>query len=750
MRSLNIIIVIVIALIYFNSFAIAYDKEVHKKLNQEIANQSNIRNLLYNIGIKNDPNKPDILDNIIGNKTIKGWLSFGGEAEDYGYWPKDSPDNTRAFNHFHNPLKEWDDAGLDNFALKNLYFGNYLRYPVSTILWGLDYGRQDFLMNFTGDWSWNKAKELFYIYLTGNNYQGDEIASTEAERNAYFADSLRAVGQVMHLLQDMSVPLHTRNDVHILPLSKNQKASWTYETYASDQINYLNYIAHFPDKTLINIPNPDSAYYDISPVSGLFDRNQYDGSAALENNELIGLAEYSNANFFTDDTMWDDKNNYPYPSKEQTNYSESWWNINYIEQIDAEDGEKDNQIYITKQNADGSKTHLAVARYWIEEIATSIGSFVIIDHGLNLKYGFEMNETCWKDNADALIPRAVGYSAALLDYFFRGNIEISATGDVVYSLVDDAISPQLFTYIKAKLRNITPKETDYAGQVISYDQMGSGTLLAVAKYKKRTDYQEDLLTDPPEATSRENYLSYSMSAPIEINSLDSGNSTEFTFDFSSNPIPIGITDLYLQVIFKGTLGNEVDDAIAIGMKDLNEPMHITVWNSTDRFYLDGVLRTASEIRGNSSLRTRVDLDNDGILNETEIGEPYIDPYNLDTEISFYAPDGVPGNINASYSLLPYGKYGRLIFLSDDLFNIRINRTAAYPPTNDDTDFILSGVVNQETSEGVFQNTDVSAFRGIRQHNWHSYAGYYPFITGISTAPWPEVTDGPVKATTINP
>jgi hypothetical protein len=107
-------------------------------------------------------------------------------------------------------------------------------------------------------------------------------------------------------------------------------------------------------------------------------------------------------------------------------------------------------------------------------------------------------------------------------------------------------------------------------------------------------------------------------------------------------------------------------------------------------------------------------------------------------------------LNAAYSQLQAGKYGKLIFLSDGLFNIKINRISTFPPINDDTEFILSGVINQETSEGVFQNTNVSVFRGIRQHNWHSYAGYYPYSTGISTAPWPEVTDGPVKATLINP
>ncbi len=727
----------------------SYNDKVHQKINENASNIINstlndvlTEKLTISQGIKKKLKKGKI------EQTITEWISFGGEAEDYGYWPKDSPDNSRAFNHFHDPTKEWNNAGLDN-VINNLYLVNYLRYPVSAILWGLDSGRQDFIWNFSGDWSWGNAKELYYIYLAGKNFEGDLIANTEVERNAHLADSLRAVGQVMHLLQDMSVPLHTRNDVHILPLIKNQKASWTYETYTSGLVNFLNYTANFSVQNLINIPNPDPAYYDISPVSGLFDRNQYDGNSAPTNNEELGLAEYSNANFFTGDTMWNDENEYPYPSKEQTNYSESWWNINNVEQVDAEDGKIDQRIYIMKQNDDGSDTHLAVARYWLEEIATSIGSFVVIDHGLKLKYAFEMDEVCWKDNANDLIPRAVGYSAALLDYFFRGKIEISVPSGNVYSIIEGSISPQRFTFIKAKLKNKTVNETNENGDVVSYEDMGAGTLIAVAKYKVRTDYQADLSTDPPDSSSRQDNFSYSVSAPIDINSLDSANEMECTFNFSSNPIPVGITDLYLQVIFKGTLGNEIDNAIAVGMKDLSEPMQISLWNSTDMFYLDGVLKKATDIEGSATLRDRVDLDDDGILNEISIGEPYIDPYNLDTEISFFGFDAEPEYVNASYSLSP-GKYGRLIFLSDPLFNIKVHRKATDPITNDAMEYSLSGVVNQESAENVFENTTVTTFRGITQHFYSAYSWYYPDSTGISTAPWPEMTDGPVSATTINP
>jgi hypothetical protein len=50
-----------------------------------------------------------------------------------------------------------------------------------------------------------------------------------------------------------------------------------------------------------------------------------------------------------------------------------------------------------------------------------------------------------------------------------------------------------------------------------------------------------------------------------------------------------------------------------GLKDISEPMHFTVFNSTDRFYLDGELRAGEEIRNDPALLARVDFNGDGVV-----------------------------------------------------------------------------------------------------------------------------------------
>src|SRR4030067_372328 len=60
-------------------------------------------------------------------------------------------------------------------------------------------------------------------------------------------------------------------------------------------------------------------------------------------------------------------------------------------------------------------------------------------------------------------------------------------------------------------------------------------------------------TDPPTQTSREPEYSYSVSAPWTLSSTEisfiNTAPTEFTFDFTNSPIPAGITDLYLLVVW---------------------------------------------------------------------------------------------------------------------------------------------------------------------------------------------------------
>jgi len=344
---------------------------------------------------------------------------------------------------------------------------------------------------------------------------------------------------------------------------------------------------------------------------------------------------------------------------------------------------------------------------------------------------FSLNQFNFDAQAEILLPRAVGYSAGVIDHFFRGTLEISMPENYLYGIIDGSEQPQQFTQLKAKIQNTTPNE-----------EIQSGTLQLVAQYKMRVDYQPDLSTDPPDdsPTSREGTFSYAVSDPVEIESLSSQSPTEFTFYFSEKPIPAGITDLYLMIVFKGTLGNETD-AVAVGRKDLFEPMHVSLFNASDYFYLDRVLRTSEEIRNDDTLRSRVDFDRDGILNE--IGEPYIDRFDLYFEARFYPTDAAsPVDAQAVYNAIPAGHYGRIILLTDQS-NLQLAYRYFSPQqrTHLTEFFNLAPVTNQEQN-GTFIPRPVESFRGIPYHGAIVTFGSFPSDVGYFTAPWPVINNEP--------
>lgn len=106
-------------------------------------------------------------------------------------------DNLRYLNHFYDPV---NNLGLNYSGLQSTL----------SKMWGFNGGSS--LM--TNDYSWIKAREYEYIGFTGKDFAGTTVASAQTERNNYFQKMFRSVGQVMHLVQDLGQPSHTRNDPH--------------------------------------------------------------------------------------------------------------------------------------------------------------------------------------------------------------------------------------------------------------------------------------------------------------------------------------------------------------------------------------------------------------------------------------------------------------------------------------------------------------------------------------------------------
>jgi hypothetical protein len=647
-RKLLVLILFFFSVIFFGNTSLAYMGTVHAIIiEKSVKEASKIGFVLETkLGVPEGVNA--ILTKNGEKKRIWQWLAYGGEAEDLGksniFLLKDL--QSRAYNHFHDPLKKWDAAGLDNNRTNFIYNNHYGRDPVSPILWGLVPGQQDFSKNTTGDWSWGEAREYYYAYLTGKDFTDNAVAASLDDREAFFADCFRAVGQMMHLLEDASVPLHTRNDVHIFPLFGTGR--WTYETYTSRNWRFLDYspdqLGDYPSAELLTDPQPDSGHTDLVPVTGLFDRNQYNqGSAMPASDAIIGLAEYSNANFLTNDTMW----TYQHPALEETNYDENVW-LN-PETVDAEDGEQDQRIYFGK-NTGEPIDHLMAAGYWYYQL--------YMWNKPELEYAFLVDEECFADYADKLIPRAVGYSAALLDYFFRGSIELSLPSEQhhtgVYAMTTDP--DQGFTRLALNAKNTS----------LNNEKMTDGTIEIVVKYKLTLD---DPFQSYPVPTTEE----FSYIVVPESNNTRAIPSDEYVeLEFELIPaLPLYATDVSINLVYKGILGAETD-AVVVGHKDISEPTPIDIFSNLDKVCLAGGWHDA----GSPEAITLVDNNGNGIADRNEVDVYPHDLWDIYLRITSVDDPQYPSRTEEDVLIpeLNAGEFKRAAYiLSDDEFMLSTYR-----------------------------------------------------------------------------
>ncbi|MBI4688570.1 MAG: hypothetical protein HY756_12495 [Nitrospirae bacterium] len=566
-----------------NNIALSWDDKVtHKDLSQFAAENSVLSktkgDYLKNLGFERGVKEPLKWN---ATKTILDWLREGAELED-----KQAPyfpilGTTRSYNHFHNPLKLWTQAGLNDF-----WTGE------SSLLWAQDGANQQ---NFPEkDWSWKKIREYYYIALTGRDFTGTVVAPDKTKREEYFARTSRGLGHQMHLIQDAAQPDHVRNDAHPEDTFSGVGTPIGFEKWAKKNQSFINSLALNPIFPTLSLNpsqytlDPSYSTRNLTPSALFLDTDQYDGlNASAGINQ--GLAEYTNANFFSDDTIFavesystDHKHYFPYPKKSSTDLQ------SYIDQnklpkvVIGEDNIPDTSFWIKKERDGEFIEHFVRPGYFTKYI----NPFISLYHRT-----FYRDEKCHEDYASLLIPRAVGYSAGLLNYFFRGNIEITLPNTGVYSLI--SADKTGFTSI-----NLLAKNTTSTGE-----DMNDGSIELVVKYKLAI--QDPFQSSPVSTTNDFSYIVIPEAS--NRRSIPKDTPVELTFDLTANPVPLWATDIYLQVVYKGKFGRE-DGAVAVGFKDISEPTPVDIFNNTDKICLYGAWYNA----GSPEAIAQVDTDHNGI------------------------------------------------------------------------------------------------------------------------------------------
>jgi hypothetical protein len=332
-------------------------------------------------------------------KTIRELLAEGGEQEDVPVF--------RTVNHFHDPLLDWDQAEITGDGLVDLQASlsrlrvPFLGEPHSALLWATDpYGGLGDLGANINQWSWFGALREYKLALT---------APTATERNAAFGRVFRSLGQVSHLIADMSVPEHVRNDGHA---AGSTGIYGNFEFYCSKYYDRLAYAANETiDDTIFNL----GGRAGVPAVSNLWDARADAGygNLSLHPRHLMGLAEFTNYNFLSYDTVF---KTYDHPSRAEISGF-------YTDTLIV--GSTPYKVaYYSRQNSDGTTLkHLAA-------VALHYRDWLIVPDDIKKSWPpARLDDNCFKEYAQKLIPMASSFGSKMLDYFFRARFEVTARGN---------------------------------------------------------------------------------------------------------------------------------------------------------------------------------------------------------------------------------------------------------------------------------------------------------------------------------
>src|SRR3989441_2960111 len=169
----------------FAPTAAAFETSTHAAINQGAARASTLDGVLKDeLGFLSG-----LITPLIDRRTPIDWIGLGGLAEDHYLGSEILGSLTRSVNHFHQPLRSWNNAGFLRTSEASVRGAQTPPQSPGGRAWGLD------------------ARAAFHRALPTANL---------GERQQAFADAFRSLGQVMHLVADMASVPHTRDDSHLL------------------------------------------------------------------------------------------------------------------------------------------------------------------------------------------------------------------------------------------------------------------------------------------------------------------------------------------------------------------------------------------------------------------------------------------------------------------------------------------------------------------------------------------------------
>jgi len=345
------------------------------------------------------------------------WIKDGSRCEDKPWW--------RGNNHFYDPTKKPAIGLTDGVNL-----GGKPSFVWATVKTNASYG---VLL----------AEQLSYAWPETRAYQIDALTnSSSMGRQTNLAAMLFYLGHVIHLNQDLTVPAHVRNDNHALTANIFEAATMWTEAYGKE--TYSKQTNGFPEKghgwswwqSMGGFQKLEDFWNrDMLRTNGA-DALNFD--AQTDNRVPLGLSEFSNGNFISEDATY--ANFFPnrgthwfqFPRLEDTtqpNLKLLRWGAGELEvrtnTIALLSGISGQHPYLSKTKLGIFVTNHSALHY---EAVRNPGKLNTYQMHVMLTLN---DSNVLQEYHSILIPKAIEYSAGILDYFFRGTIGVSVSGTTI-------------------------------------------------------------------------------------------------------------------------------------------------------------------------------------------------------------------------------------------------------------------------------------------------------------------------------
>ena len=322
----------------------------------------------------------------------------------------------RARHHFHDPIR---NAGLNNnYGLLGTWFSSKFADLTSLGYWGywpfditgmsnLDRARGN-----EGKWEEDrKNNNLCNWDYARNSYELGLCSNYNSERDSYLALMFMQLGHICHLLEDMGVPAHVRNDFvmgHLVGGFQNNETGAEKAWYSAgnafeafvEKLTKDN--KQIPERwfgsSSVNIPR-------YSKLADYWDKNicdssgtQYQGLDSPPDSSW-GLAEQTNYQFLSYSTAFKNDGSlqsFPHPSRQGTTLTSP-----------------ENEMQFIKGYGVDHLARVTYSEYNLSYMEPITVSSMVVE-----------NAEVYEDYASITIPRTINFAAGLINYFFRGRLDV--------------------------------------------------------------------------------------------------------------------------------------------------------------------------------------------------------------------------------------------------------------------------------------------------------------------------------------